>query len=455
MKKLFRVIIALLILWVPFQNFILPLLYTTLSFPPALLKNAILVKEIGMSGMFSVLLLFMPFQVLKSRAIFIFCGFFVLLLLNIFIPLFIYHSTDTINNEYLKNIRLLLTPGILFICAFLVKADRKYLHRIITMILAVSFIASGFGIIETLFLDTSFWTNNVNIAKYNIEVKGEQEAGVNLKTGLSGSAAAREVFTFVKKRLNSTYGDPISFAIANALPALFLFIYMYKRKANILSLFCFCTILLAEFLSLTRSAWILLFGGIALFILKKGRIKFIAIGIGFVASAFIFIQPLYTFILSTLSFKADPEHALGVINYFTMILFNPKYIIGKGVDVSQIILGESGWAFVHIQLGLAGVLLFCLIIIYLVKMLSKFSRSIINVDNELWALSESIRLILVLSPIIMIFYQYPFYFLPYFNVWVLAGFLIGYYKTTFTERADFNEGSIVPGYPGTLSNTAV
>jgi F0F1-type ATP synthase membrane subunit c/vacuolar-type H+-ATPase subunit K len=84
-----------------------------------------------------------------------------------------------------------------------------------------------FGIYESLFLPTSFWSDTVGAGTFMLDIKGLLE-GQNVIDGLPAN-----MFRFGVRRAISTYGDPLALGIASVFPLLLCVAWLVRDRAAI------------------------------------------------------------------------------------------------------------------------------------------------------------------------------------------------------------------------------
>lgn len=411
-----KLILPMIFAWIPLQNFVLPYLYTTYGISKDIILGLIYFKEIAVTVLFISLFL-MKKEVKANRsyktamtALIIIGMYSVFTVLN-----------KGFNEEIAKNIRLLITPFELFITGYLINFNEKDIKKSINLIIAMAVITSLFGIYEVFFVKDDFWVNHVNIARYNVEVKGDSALAVYMERGISGTTAGR---AFLPRRLSSTYGDPLSFGIANAFIALFLFVMFTKgQRKKRLGLIIVAT---AVFLTLSRSSWILLLIAVlVIMILQKQKTAFLA-PVCIVLVPLLFINGVQGFISDTIMLKVDSAHQAGVTQFFTNIMWMPRFFLGEGIG--SVYGSENGYSFIISQIGYPGIAVF---VIFVINVFKDLKMCIFSIKDEEMA-SQALALcgIMVGTILINLFSHYPFTFNSYFNIWIMAGMFMGLINRT-------------------------
>jgi len=420
-----KILLPIIFAWIPLQNFVLPYLYTTHGINKDIILGLIYFKEIAITVLFICLIL-MKKEVKISKAYKV--------ALIALITIGIYSIFTVLNKgidvEIAKNIRLLITPFELFITGYLINFDEKDIKKSISLIIIMAVFSSLFGIYEVFFLQDEFWVNHVNIARYNVEVKGDSALAVYMERGISGTTAGR---AFLPRRLSSTYGDPLSFGIANSFISLFLFVmFLQNQRKNKLSLAIVCT---AVFLTLSRSSWVLvLLALLVVMILQKQKTIYL-IPVCITLILLFSLNGVREFILDTVTLKIDSAHQSGVTEFFTKIMWMPRFFLGEGIG--SFYGSENGYSFIISQMGYPGIILFLMFVINVFKDLRSGIASFKN--KEMASVVTTLCGIMVGTIVINLFSHYPFAFNAYFNIWIMAGMLLGLINKTESETGVNNE----------------
>ncbi|MGE5328533.1 MAG: O-antigen ligase family protein [Deltaproteobacteria bacterium] len=406
-----KLLLPIIFVWIPLQNFVLPYLYTTYGMNKDIILGLIYFKEIAVTVLFVYLFL-------TTRETKISKAYKVAIISLITIGIYsvftiLYKGFDA---EIAKNIRLLITPFELFITGYLISFEAKDIKKNINLIIIMAVIASLFGIYEVFFLKDDFWVNHANIAKYNVEVKGDSALAVYMERGISGTTAGR---AFLPRRLSSTYGDPLSFGIANSFITLFLFIiFLQNPKKNKLILII---IFAAVFLTLSRSSWVLiLIALLVVMMLQKQRTAFL-VPVCIALVPLLLLSGVHEFIADTVTLKIDSAHQTGVAEFFTKIMWMPRFFLGEGIGAFY--GSENGYSFIISQIGYPGIILFLMFVINVFKDLKLNINSF--EDKEMASVALALCGIMVGTIVINLFSHYPFAFNAYFNIWITAGMLLG------------------------------
>ena len=417
-----KLLLPIIFAWIPLQNFVLPYLYTSYGINEDIILGLIYFKEIAVTVLF-VCLILMKKEVRISKAYK--TAMIALVTIGIYSIFTVLHKG--IDTEIAKNIRLLITPFELFITGYLINFDTTDIKKNINLIIIMAVITSLFGTYEVFFLKDDFWVNHVNIARYNVEVKGDSALAVYMDRGISGTTAGR---AFLPRRLSSTYGDPLSFGIANSFILLFLFvIFLQDKRKNKFSLAIVC---IAVFLTLSRSSWVLLLIALlVIMILQKRRITYL-IPVCIALVPLVFLQGIHEFIVETVTLKIDSAHQAGVIEFFTKIMWMPRFFLGEGIG--SFYGSENGYSFIISQMGYPGIILFLMFVINVFKDLKSSIASF--KDKEMSSVTLALCGIMVGTIVINLFSHYPFAFNTYFYIWTMAGMLAGLYKANIDDKVN-------------------
>jgi hypothetical protein len=217
-------------------------------------------------------------------------------------------------------------------------------------------------------LPKDFFATYVNIATYNVEVKGYQSGlGEDEETGISGTSNTREAFAELAPfRAFGTFGEPLSMSFNMAFGLIFV-LYMGLESTAWRRWVALACLSLALLLGVSRSAWI--FAACAVFVVQLARRKYTAlIVIGLlVVCAFTFIAPLRGFVQESIEQGTDvaDAHAQGLTRFYVDIWKDGGNILGKGADDAKQTIPESGYATLTEHYGFptyALFLLFCMVL---------------------------------------------------------------------------------------------
>lgn len=405
-------ILLILFIWSPLQNFILPFLYTSFGVPQNYILALILFKELLMAAFFVYLLIdkeLYKIKKIKEYPLSIQISFLFLAVICIYsiISLLVYRN----QGFSVRQARQLIFPFEAIIIGFLVSLDRPQLKKLIKVVICLSVLVSIYGIFEVTLLQSSFYIKYLNIAQYNHEVKGD--ARVIFSQGISGSAQGR---AFLQRRLFSTYGDPLSFGMANVITLLLsicYFIFNKKKKYSIFALIIGIAILF----TFSRSSWILV--AIALVYISIRKSKYVALyGLGGAGiGSIILIPKIREFVLNTITLKKDVEHQVGFVELYRNYLFKLNYFFGKGIKNIDWVI-ENGYLFIFYQLGYIGLILYFVFLYFVFKDLTIPEGT---KDEEIHTLTLVLKGILVGTFFTTNFSHYSFTFNHYLYIWIFCG----------------------------------
>lgn len=114
----------------------------------------------------------------------------------------------------LISLRSLVCLALFYLWGRLSRLTIRELRHLVVFIFALHVAVSLFGLVEWLFLPTSFWSDTVGAGTFMLDIKGLLE-GRNVVDGLPSN-----MFRFGIRRLISTYGDPLAMGIAGIFPLL-------------------------------------------------------------------------------------------------------------------------------------------------------------------------------------------------------------------------------------------
>jgi|GEM_PF-7131862 len=406
------------------QNFIVPLLYTTGSLGAEPCKALIFVKEILLFCIFIYggwRLLGRSIRVSTALKLLIFFTAWCSLrgLLGVL-------QGDDIAAAG-RMIRSLAAPLQMFVIGLAAVYERpsimpKFLRCLVPIL-------AGLGIIAIFLfasMGSDFWIDYVNIASYNIELKGESASAQMEEAGVSDSAGGRPEFSFLSElRAMGTFGDPISMAFAMSFGVLLACFYLPKHWSRYLFVLPIAT---ALFLSFTRSAWIFL--GVAMGTVLLLRRKYLLMGAValIIATTLTAVEPLSDFFLTSVDKLSDAasedQHAAGLRGFYAFAWRDPGNLLGKGSNPSVQTIPESGYAYLLEHYGLpayGAFLALCL------AMFREFSRAS-PTYRDLAQIGQGV----VLGTVVTMHTSfYAFSFIGYLAIWFTLGSLTAY---TAVER---------------------
>jgi hypothetical protein len=172
--------------------------------------------------------------------------------------------------EELRLVRSLLFPVEVVVTAFLVAVSAPRIpERFERFVVAGLALCAVVSLVLHFLPPDTFWLNEVNIARYNVSVKGDPEWTVLSNLGVSGSAAGRASFRGLSPfRLFGTFGDPLTAGMALGLSALAL---AARRRLGVSGIAASVLVAAALFLTFSRSAWLLVAVGIAYLAIVQRR----------------------------------------------------------------------------------------------------------------------------------------------------------------------------------------
>ena len=319
------------------------------------------------------------------------------------------------DGESLRILRQVCYPMQIFTVGFAIAASRpeftrRFIRRMMIFLVSLALV----GILMFASIGTDFWVNYVNVAAYNIDVKGEDPALQDMENGVSATGQGRNEFGFLSEfRAMGTFGDPIAMGFAISLPILLFLLYYPLDRFGVVSV---GILLLALFLTFTRSAWIYatVSGSLVLFFRRQYKVLLAAVA-AVCVFALIF-SPLASFISSTLAGAGDSDyqHTQGVTGFYTKAFSDPGNLFGKGLPPDVQKIPESGYAYLLEHFGLAALILFVWFHVCLYQHLARA-----RAENK--AMAQIGQVQCVASLVTLHFSQYPLGFIPYLFIWFYLG----------------------------------
>jgi hypothetical protein len=415
----------LLFLWAYIQNFVLAWMYTSGWAGKELCQALLLVKE------FLLLWLFFHFLPqlkqcgggkwpLPLRIL----GFFTAWCFLRYIAAVLLQGQSLVAN--LWNLRIASFPLQILTVAIGISFTKpefaiRFIRHMAYLAGAVAFIA----LLIYLISEPTFWRDQVNVARYNSEVKGESggdspiqqqlggEDAQEQAQGLPGNARGREEFSFLSAfRVIGTVCDAVGFGHLVAFPLL-LFAFWLPQSWNhrlLLGL-----ILASLFFTFTRSAWIFVLLSCGFVLLRKKKYRLVLSVGGGVAIAIAIWTPLaewYSETMALLSWTNPQEdHAEGLVWLYKEGLWQMQNIFGQGLTAR---VYESGYGILLVRYGLPALIS---ILWFFIALYCWLRRSPLR-DRPLFLLAQAVPLAMI---VIMNTSYYPFSFIPYLLTWFVVG----------------------------------
>ncbi len=297
----------------------------------------------------------------------------------------------------------------------------KFIRRMVYLVVCLAAV----GIALYLLPGPTFWRDHVDIATYNIDVKGdttaldEPGAALAAAAGTTGNGLAgveeenpAEFLAFSNFRAFGTVGDAIGFGHFVAFPVLLLALWWRRNWKSALMLFITS---IGLFFSFTRSAWIFVAVGLVYALLRRGYYRVLCSAAGLLVLAMFIWQPLRDWLytsMAVLSWSSpDSEHAEGFIGFYKTQLWKVGNIFGQGMTAR---VSESGYAVLLIRYGLPAVIGFVFFCVVLYKSFRKTSLR----GKPLFLVAQAIPLAMLVT---LNFSYYPFGFIPYLLTWFVLG----------------------------------
>jgi len=401
------------------QNFVLAYLYTNGLAGKELCRSLILFKEFLLLELFvySGVLLYRYFQGRLPRPIVVLVFFTAYCILRFsFGALFL----GDFSADGLRKLRMMCFPlqilTVAMVASWLCPEFSRRLVRQMTYFLGV---IGLIGILLFLLPEADFWKQHVNIASYNMDVKGDEPESVIEEQGIPGTGAGREAFLFLSSfRAMGTFADPLAFGFGMAMPIL-LWAFYYQR--NWISILMLVISGAAIFVTFSRSSWIFVAIAFVYLLLYRHRYALVSALAAVVLGALFTWPPLAEFAASEYSelswTNPGTEHAAGITLFYQQAFRDAGNILGKGMDDSVSKFTESGYAFLLEHFGFfayASFILFCISLLFYLRKRKCGPNSLVPIAQ---AVPVCILLVMHTS-------QYPFAFSEYLFIWFVVGVCI-------------------------------
>jgi len=336
--------------------------------------------------------------------------------------------------ENLRLVRSVLFPVITVLAAFHVallapRLPARYLRFTVAGIAVCAAVSLALYFLPS----NDFWLNEINIAAYNVNVKGDLEWTVLSALGTAGSAAGRLPFQALSRfRLFGTFGDPLTAGMVLALGVMAVAV---RRRLSAGTRGAALVLAAALFLTFTRSAWVLAAVGVCYLALVQRRLARIGLLLGVAAALWVTLAPLRQFVLSTLAAfemeTSDVYHALGIVNFYSTEMLRPEYILGSGaLDTSaQTWYLENGFAYLMVQFGVP--LLVCFVGLCLSA--ERYLRRHASPDDLVARLGAACALATLIAANFSSLQAQSF--TAYFGIWSVVGLGIGLLHRREIEHA--------------------
>jgi len=267
-----------------------------------------------------------------------------------------------------------------------------------------------------------FWVNDVNIALYNVNVKGDPEWTVLPELGISGSGLGREVFSALSAfRLIGTFGDPLTAGMALALG---LLLVVAKDRFGAAWFGAACVLASALFFTFSRSAWVFVTIGFMYLALVQRRLARLGVFLAAAVALWFVLPGLREFVSTSVAAfdleTGDVYHAQGLLTFYSSAVLNPSYLLGTGpVDASaQSWVLENGLGYLLVQFGVPAVVFFVATCVSAERYLRHAARS-----GSLIALVGAACAVSTLVAAHFSFYALSF--TAYYGIWSIVGLATG------------------------------
>lgn len=335
-----------------------------------------------------------------------------------------------------------------FVVGFLVPAFRVHYEKLMVrgiVGLAIVSLVLYFG------ADEGFWANHVNIALYNINVKGDPEWTVLLDRGISATGAGRAAFAWLADlRLIGTFGDPLTAGFALTVPLILL---SSRRRLGPGAAAALAVVVVAVFLTFSRSAWVMAATGFVYAALSQRRAFRVILFLGVGAVAWFALGGLRQFFFESLaafeSSQGDIYHAEGIRFLYSRAVLDVRYLVGVGpLDAFQDrALLENGLAYILTQFGVVLLAAFAALCFSTERYLRKQGGQ--TDPFVIGAAAMGIGTLVVSH-----FSFYALSFTSYFAIWTVIGVAIGLVHRRRIEAGRIEAEGIGDGERSALSNPA-
>ncbi len=398
------------------QNFVLAYSYTNGLVGKDACRSLILLKEFLLLGLFvySVVLLYDHFNGHWPRPLVILLLFSGYCVLRFAVGAVFFGDFSA---DGLRKLRMMCYPlQILTVAVTLTWKYPEFCKRFVRhMIYSLAALALV-GIVLFVLPDANFWKQHVDIAAYNIDVKGDDPSSVLEDQGIPGTGAGREAFLFLSSfRAMGTFADPLAFGFAMAMPILLL-TFHYPRDWTTALMLVVSSV--ALFVTFSRSAWIFVVLSCICLWFKRGKYILLGTLTAIVIVALVAWPPLAEFAASDYSYLSwtDPAegHAKGLVWFYQKAFTDTGNIFGKGMSDAVQNIPESGYAFLLEHFGFFAYASFIWFCVSLFRYLGTPTLA----RSQLQLVGQAVPLCVL---IVMHTSQYPFAFSEYLFIWFVVG----------------------------------
>lgn len=423
-------ILYLLVLWLPLQNFLLPILYSRTGIGANYVYLLLISKDI-MLIIFLVLVhsgkLAVGHWKIEKRGVIT-----VLEILTLLIILYLGYSMVTYGREaYLRGARMMFTPVACILLGYYALNGAKktdILKRYFNILVFMGVLTAIFGLYEVFYLPNEFWGKFINITGYSIDVKGESPANMLTWLGLLGNQRSRVEFSsLVARRLVSFYADPLSSGMAMSFVAsVILYRLILLKKRQVLNALLLSLILVAIIFTQSRSAWLTLIL-ICFYMFCKFRRPLRGLqrlwlwtGVIIIVVLIYVGDRIWSFVYYSLTMGEKSAHITVLKVFYMGEIFQPAMFIGRGFLKAA--KTESGYRFVLYQMGYVGLAFF---LIAFVRIYKKF-RALGSEDKMVYSYMAAASAFLFATLFTAVFAEYLFTFTGYGAYWIGVGMLLKY-----------------------------
>jgi len=400
------------------QNFVLTYLYTNGLAGKDFCRSLMLFKEFLLLELFvyAVVLFYRHFQGEWPRPLLILFLFSVYCVVRFAIGAVFFSDFSA---DGLRKLRMMCFPVQILTVAMVTswlhpEFSRRFLRQMTYCLAIVGLI----GVLLFLFPEADFWKQHVNIATYNMDVKGDEPDTVIEEQGIPGTGAGREAFLFLSSfRAMGTFADPLAFGFSMAVPILLLTFYYRRSWLNIWMLVISGAAIFSTF---SRSSWIFVTIAFVYLLIQRRRYVLVATMAGIGLGALLTWPPLSEFAAveySDISWvNPGGGHAEGIVWFYQRAFADVGNVFGKGMDDSVRKIPENGYAFLLEHFGFfayASFIAFCFSLFFYLRKEGGV--------NSLVPIAQAVPVCIL---IVMHTSQYPFAFSCYLAIWFVVGICI-------------------------------
>jgi hypothetical protein len=321
--------------------------------------------------------------------------------------------------DYMRLLRSVVFPFEATLVAFVAGSYIPRLSRSYERVTTIGVAAcAALSLVLYFGVSESFWSNYVNIAAYNVNVKGDPIWTVALDQGVSGTGLGRAAFEWLSSfRLIGPFGDPLT---AGFILSLGLVLILASSRLRVRDLAVAVLLLVAVLLTFSRSAWFFALTAFVYASLQQRRHWRIGVVVLGCAVAWLALGALRDFFFQSLAaFEGvghDIYHAQGLREFYSVAVLDPANILGRGpLDLSeQTATLENGFAYMLSQFGAPLVITFAAICLSVERYLARWSPP----DNAFAVAAGGLA---IATLVVANFSYYALSFTAYYGIWTTIG----------------------------------